>query len=61
MTKKKLSVLAIALMLLIALLVFYIETVQPDEMLRNMLKTIVMFLAVLMWLCLNVIMFNKDK
>ncbi len=61
MTKKKLSVLAIALMLLIALLVFYIETVQPDEMLRNMLKTVVMFLAVLMWLCLNVIMFNKDK
>ena len=61
MTKKKLSVLAIALMLLIALLGFYIETVQPDEMLRNMLKTVVMFLAVLMWLCLNVIMFNKDK
>lgn len=61
MTKKKLSVLAIALMLLIALLVFYIETVQPDEMLRNMLKTVVIFLAVLMWLCLNVIMFNKDK
>lgn len=61
MTKKKLSVLAIALMLLIALLVFYIETVQPDEMLCNMLKTVVMFLAVLMWICLNVIMFNKDK
>lgn len=61
MTKKKLSVLAIALVLLIALLVFYIETVQPDEMLRNMLKTVVMFLAVLMWICLNVIMFNKDK
>lgn len=61
MTKKKLSVLAIALMLLIALLVFYIETVQPDEMLRNMLKTVAMFLAVLMWICLNVIMFNKDK
>ena len=61
MTKKKLSVLAIALMLLIALLVSYIETVQPDEMLRNMLKTVVIFLAVLMWLCLNVIMFNKDK
>lgn len=61
MTKKKLSVLAIALMLLIALLVFYIETVQPDEMLCNMLKTVVMFLAVLMWLCLNVIMFDKDK
>ena len=61
MTKKKLSVLAIALMLLIALLVFYIETVQPDEMLCNMLKTVVMFLAVLMWLCLNVIMFSKDK
>lgn len=61
MTKKKLSVLAIALMLLIVLLVFYIETVQPDEMLRNMLKTVVMFLAVLMWICLNVIMFNKDK
>ncbi len=61
MTKKKLSVLAIALMLLIALLVFYIETVQPDEMLRNMLKTVVMFLAVLMWICLNVIMFNKNK
>lgn len=61
MTKKKLSVLAIALILLIALLVFYIETVQPDEMLRNMLKTVVMFLAVLMWICLNVIMFNKNK
>lgn len=61
MTKKKLSVLAIALMLLIVLLVFYIETVQPDEMLRNMLKTVVMFLAVLMWICLNVIMFNKNK
>ncbi len=61
MTKKKLSVLAIALILLIASLVFYIETVQPDEMLRNMLKTVVMFLAVLMWICLNVIMFNKDK
>lgn len=61
MTKKKLSVLAIALMLLIALLVFYIETVQSDEMLRNMLKTVVMFLAVLMWICLNVIMFNKNK
>lgn len=61
MTKKKLSVLAIALMLLIASLVFYIETVQPDEMLRNMLKTVVMFLAVLMWICLNVIIFNKDK
>lgn len=61
MTKKKLSVLAIALMLLIVSLVFYIETVQPDEMLRNMLKTVAMFLAVLMWICLNVIMFNKDK
>lgn len=61
MTKKKLSVLAIALMLLIALLVFYIETVQPDEVLRNMLKTVAMFLAVLMWICLNVIMFNKNK
>lgn len=61
MTKKKLSVLAIALILLIASLVFYIETVQPDEMLRNMLKTVAMFLAVLMWICLNVIMFNKDK
>lgn len=61
MTKKKLSVLAIALMLLIALLVFYIETVQPDEMLRNMLKTVAMFLAVLIWICLNVIMFNKNK
>lgn len=61
MTKKKLSVLAIALMLLIALLVFYIETVQPDDMLRNMLKTVVIFLAVLMWICLNVIMFNKNK
>lgn len=61
MTKKKLSVLAIALVLLIVSLVFYIETVQPDEMLRNMLKTVVMFLAVLMWICLNVIMFNKDK
>lgn len=61
MTKKKLSVLAIALMLLIVSLVFYIETVQPDEMLHNMLKTVVMFLAVLMWICLNVIMFNKDK
>lgn len=61
MTKKKLSVLAIALMLLIASLVFYIETVQPDEMLCNMLKTVVMFLAILMWICLNVIMFNKDK
>ena len=61
MTKKKLSVLAIALMLLIVSLVFYIETVQPDEMLRTMLKTVAMFLAVLMWICLNVIMFNKDK
>ena len=61
MTKKKLSVLAIALLLLIVLLVFYIETVQPDAMLRNMLETVALFLAIIMWLCLNVIMFDKGK
>lgn len=61
MTKKKLSVLAIALLLLIMLLVFYIETVQPDAMLRNMLETVALFLAIIMWLCLNVIMFDKGK
>lgn len=61
MTKKKLSVLVIALMLLIVLLVFYIETIQPDAMLRNMLETAVLFFAILMWLCLNVIIFDKGK
>lgn len=61
MTKKKLSVLAIALMLIISLLVVYMETVQPDRMLRNMLETVALFLVILMWLCLNVIMFGKGK
>lgn len=61
MIKKKLSVLAIALMLIISLLVVYMETVQPDAMLRNMLETIALFLAIIMWLCLNVIMFGKGK
>lgn len=61
MTKKKLSVLTIALMLIISLLVVYMETVQPDRMLRNMLETVALFLVILMWLCLNVIMFGKGK
>lgn len=61
MTKKKKSVFVIALLLMIALLAVYIGTIQPDEMLRNMVETVVLFFAILMWIGLNVLMFGKDK
>ena len=61
MTKKKKSVFVIALLLIIALLAVYVETIQPDEMLRNMMETVVLFFVILMWIGLNVLMFGKDK
>ena len=61
MTKKKKSVFVIALLLIIALLAVYVETIQPDEMLRNMTETVVLFFVILMWIGLNVLMFGKDK
>ena len=61
MTKKKKSVFVIALLLMIALLAVYIETIKPDEMLRNMVETVVLFFAILMWIGLKVLMFGKDE
>ena len=61
MTKKKKSVFVIALLLMIALLAVYIGTIKPDEMLRNMVETVVLFFAILMWIVLNVIIFCKDE
>lgn len=61
MTKKKTSVFVIALLLMIALLAVYIGTIKPDEMLRNMVETVVLFFAILMWIVLNVLMFGKDE
>lgn len=61
MTKKKKSVFIIALLLMIALLAVYIGTIKPDEMLRNMVETVVLFFAILMWIGLNVLMFGKDE
>lgn len=61
MTKKKKSVFVIALLLMIALLAVYIETIKPDEMLRNMVETVVLFFVILMWIGLNVLMFGKDE
>lgn len=61
MTKKKKSVFVIALLLMIALLAVYIVTIKPDEMLRNMVETVVLFFAILMWIGLNVLMFCKDE
>ncbi len=61
MTKKKKSVFVIALLLIIALLAVYIGTIKPDEMLRNMVETVVLFFVILMWIGLNVLMFGKDK
>lgn len=61
MTKKKKSVFVIALLLMIALLAIYIGTIKPDEMLRNMVETVVLFFAILMWIVLNVLIFSKDE
>lgn len=61
MTKKKKSVFVIALLLMIALLAVYIVTIKPDEMLRNMVETVVLFFAILMWIVLNVLIFCKDE
>lgn len=61
MTKKKTSVFVIALLLMIALLAVYIGTIKPDEMLRNMVETVVLFFAILMWIVLNVLIFCKDE
>lgn len=61
MTKKKKSVFVIALLLIIALLAVYIGTIKPDEMLRNMVETVVMFFVILMWIGLNVLIFGKDE
>lgn len=61
MTKKKKSVFVIALLLMIALLAVYIGTIKPDEMLRNMVETVVMFFVILMWIGLNVLIFCKDE
>lgn len=61
MTKKKKSVFVITLLLMIALLAVYIGTIKPDEMLRNMVETVVLFFAILMWIGLNVLMFGKDE
>ncbi len=61
MTKKKKSVFVIALLLMIALLAVYIGTIKPDEMLRNMVETVVLFFAILMWIVLNVLIFCKDE
>ena len=59
MTKKKKSVFVIALLLIIALLAVYIGTIKPDEMLRNMVETVVLFFVILMWIGLNVLIFGK--
>lgn len=61
MTKKKKSVFVIALLLMIALLAVYIGTIKPDEMLRNMVETVVLFFVILMWIVLNVLIFCKDE
>ncbi len=61
MTKKKKSVFVIALLLMIALLAVYIVTIKPDEMLRNMVETVVLFFVILMWIGLNVLIFGKDE
>ena len=61
MTKKKKSVFVIALLLMIALLAVYIGTIKPDEMLRTMVETVVLFFAILMWIVLNVLIFCKDE
>ena len=61
MTKKTKSVFVIALLLMIALLAVYIGTIKPDEMLRNMVDTVVLFFAILMWIGLNVLIFCKDE
>lgn len=61
MIKKKNSVFVIALLLMIALLAVYVGTIKPDEMLRNMVETVVLFFAILMWIGLNVLMFGKDE
>ena len=61
MIKKKNSVFVIALLLMIALLAVYVGTIQPDEMLRNMVETVVLFFVILMWIGLNVLMFGKDE
>lgn len=61
MIKKKNSVFVIALLLIIALLAVYVGTIQPDEMLRNMVETVVLFFVILMWIGLNVLMFGKDE
>lgn len=61
MTKKKKSVFVIALLLMIALLAVYIVTIKPDEMLRNMVETVVLFFVILMWIGLNVLIFGKGK
>ena len=61
MTKKKTSVFVIALLLMIALLAVYIGTIKPDEMLRNMVETVVLFFVILMWIGLNVLIFGKDE
>lgn len=61
MTKKKKSVFVIALLLMIALLAVYIGTIKPDEMLRNMVETVVLFFVILMWIGLNVLIFGKDE
>lgn len=61
MTKKKKSVFVIALLLMIVLLAVYIVTIKPDEMLRNMVETVVLFFVILMWIGLNVLIFGKDE
>ncbi len=61
MTKKKKSVFVIALLLMVALLAVYIVTIKPDEMLRNMVETVVLFFAILMWIGLNVLIFGKGE
>lgn len=61
MTKKKTSVFVIALLLMIALLAVYIGTIKPDEMLRNMVETVVLFFVILMWIGLNVLIFGKGE
>ncbi len=61
MTKKKKSVFVIALLLMIALLAVYIVTIKPDEMLRNMVETVVLFFVILMWIGLNVLIFGKGE
>ena len=51
----------IALLLMIALLAVYVGTIKPDEMLRNMVETVVLFFVILMWIGLNVLIFCKDE